>query len=197
MLPDFPTIKMKFRQALERHVDRRIRQEPLISQIRRERQFEGSRMSIGGGDEPRQTSGYKELVGLLEVPTAEIISKGPSAFYERVEDLASQLQEQQVRMMRADIERVVKETGNVVDAKGRPLTFEVFEESLDKVWMDFDEQGEPQLPTIFTTPELGLKLRTKMAEWFSNPQYKERYERLIERKKEEWNDREGNRKLVD
>jgi hypothetical protein len=84
-----------------------------------------------------------------------------------------------------------------VNGKGQPFTFELFLETLEKISIDFDDQGNPYLPTVVVSPELGAKLKSKLPEWEANPDYDKRFKELIERKRKEWNDRESHRKLVD
>ncbi len=196
MLPDFPKVKRKFQEALLRHIEARVRRDPLLSQIKRVRQFEGSRMSVGneGGSVPSE--GYGEQSGELGVDVRDVIARGPSAFLDKAADVAEQLQKQQVEMVLRHVDIIARRVGNVVDGKGRELTFELFEEMLDKVYVDFDDKGQPHLPSIIPL-QMALKFRAKLAEWLSRADYAERHRRLIEKKRQEWRDRESNRKLVD
>jgi len=62
-------------------------------------------------------------------------------------------------------------------------------ESMD---IDFDETGNPRLPTIVASS----KIREQLEKQEITDEQKERFEQLIERKRFEWRDRESNRKLV-
>lgn len=197
MLPDFPKAKAKFQQTTTRLIDELVKREPLLSQIRRQRQFEGNRMSVGPENKEAYQSGYKEMAAELEMKREEVITMGPAAFLLKVRSMAEQLQEQQAKMVFEDLRRMVERAGTVVDAKGRELSFDLFLESFEKIWIDFDEQGKPHLPTFFVSPETGLRLKEKLTEWNANPEYQRKFDQIIEKKRQEWLDRESNRKLVD
>ncbi len=197
MLPDFPKVKTKFQQILARLIDHLVRQEPLLSQIRRERQFEGNRMTMGPEGARSQQSGYKQMAAELAMERDEVIAKGPAAFLQKVESMAEQLQEQQGGMVLNDLRRIVERAGTVVDAKGRELTYDLFLEGIEKISMDFGDKGNPHLPTLFVSPEIGLKLKDKLAEWNADPEVQRKFREIIEKKRQEWLDRESDRKLVD
>jgi len=197
MLPDFPKIKEKLKEAINRYLQNLVRQEPFLSQIRVEHHFEGNRMSSGTEDGELDQSEYKEISGEFSIKKEDIIAKGPMAFIENVYNTAEEIKKQKAKLVFEKLKEVTDKTGNVVNGKGQPFTFDLFIEMLEKIWIDFDDQGKPLLPTVVVSPELGAKLKEKLPEWESNPEYKERFEDLIERKRKEWNDRESNRKLVD
>lgn len=197
MLPDFPKIKRNLAEAANRCLEDLVRQEPLLSQIREERHFEGDRISSGAVNGESHASSYKEVFGKLSLDRDEIIAKGPAAFIESIPEIAEKIKKQKAQLFLEKLGEVADRSGSAVDGKGRPLTFDLFLEVLDKMTIEFDANGEPFMPTIFVPPELGAKLKQRIPEWDANPEYKTRFESLIKRKKEEWNDRESYRKLVD
>ena len=197
MLPDFPKIKEKLKKAINRYLQNLVRQEPFLSQIREERHFEGNRMTLKTQDGELDQSEYKEISGELSIKKEDIITKGPMAFIENVYNTAEEIKKQKAKLVFDKLKEVTDKTGNVVNGKGQPFTFDLFIESLEKIWIDFDDQGRPYLPTLVVSPNLGAKLKEKLPEWEANSEYKKRFEDLIEKKRKEWNDRESNRKLVD
>ena len=62
--------------------------------------------------------------------------------------------------------------------------------------IDFDEKGNPILPTIVLHPDMMKRIEGKLAEWESDPELQARRKNILAKKKEEWRDRESNRKLV-
>jgi len=197
MLPDFPKIKGKFREAINRYLQDLVRQEPLLSQFRQERHFEGNKMSWKTVEGESKESSYEEISGELSVQREDVIAKGPVAFIENIQSIAEEMKRQQATFMLHKFKEVTDRTGQVVNGKGQPFTHELFMEALERIQIDFDEQGKPYLPTVFVPPEMAAKLKEKIPEWEANPEYTKRFEQLIERKRQEWNDRESHRKLVD
>lgn len=91
---------------------------------------------------------------------------------------------------------ILEETGNKIDGRGEPFSVDKFFEVFDKIFINFDENGEPQLPSIVAGPELVARIQSVLAEIYTDAKNKERYDQIIERKRQEWRDRENSRKLV-
>ena len=193
MLPDFPKVKRKYIEAIDRYLRVLIQQDPLFLGIREEHHFEGNRMLYGTMDGDINQGDYKVAKSESVIKREDIISKGVEAYLEQIRNAAEEMKRQKAETMFSKIREVTDRTGNVVNAKGRPLDFELYLEVLKKMWIDFDEDGKAILPTLVVSPEQGDKLQTLMPEWLNNPKFKE----TMEMKRKEWNDRESNRKLVD
>jgi hypothetical protein len=151
-------------------------------------------------DEGKQRStDYQPAIAEITINQHETVDWGMKEIAERVDGMADQMISQIVPSMFAKLREVTEETGNVVSGVGRPFSFELYLETIEKIQIDFDEvTGEPRLPTMITgDSELADRARAKQAEWLRNEEYQARYRAVMARKKAEWNDREGNRKLVD
>lgn len=67
-----------------------------------------------------------------------------------------------------------------------------------KVEWSFDpETEEPTGMSFVMHPDTAAKIIPLVKEWEQKPEFKARYEQLVERKREEWRARENRRKLVD
>jgi len=197
MLPDFPKIKKKHVEAINKYLKDLIHQDPLFSGIRVEHHFEGSRMSYKTVDgEPNETE-YQAASSEFQVKREDVIAKGAMAYVENLRDAAEEMKRQKAGYLFEKMKEVTDRTGNVVNGKGHPFSFELFVESIKKIWIDFDEDGKPIMPTMVVSPELGEKLRVILPEWVKNPEYKKTIDDIIDKKRKEWNDRESHRKLVD
>lgn len=66
------------------------------------------------------------------------------------------------------------------------------------VEMEFDPKTLQLLPgfQFVMHPETAAKVVPKIQEWEKDPEFKAKHERIMERKREEWRDREARRKLV-
>jgi len=197
MLPDFPKIKKKHVESINKYLKELIHQDPLFSGIRVEHHFEGSRMSYKTVDgEPNETE-YQAASSEFQVKREDVIAKGAMAYVENLRDAAEEMKRQKAGYFFEKMKEVTDRTGNVVNGKGHPFSFELFVESIKKIWIDFDEDGKPIMPTMVVSPELGEKLRVILPEWEKNPEYKKTIDDIIDKKRKEWNDRESHRKLVD
>lgn len=197
MLPDFPNIKRKHREAVNEYLQAQVRQDPLLSEIREKRHFEGNRFSsiAVAGESTKST--YRKVSSQYSIRREDVIAKGTMAFIENIPNVAEEIKKQKAKLLFDRLNEVTAQTGNRVDAKGGPLTFELFMELLEKIVIEFDGHGNPILPTLIISPEMGAKLKHKLPEWDANPECKKRFDEIIERKRKEWNDRESDRKLVD
>ena len=197
MLPDFPKIKKKHVEAINKYLKELINQDPLFSGIRVEHHFEGSRMSYKTVDgEPNETE-YGAASSEFQIKKEDVIAKGAMAYVENLRDAAEEMKRQKAGYLFEKMKEVTDKTGNVVNGKGQPFSFELFVEMIKKIWIDFDEDGKPIMPTVVVSPELGEKLRVILPEWEKKPEYKKIINYIIEEKRKEWNDRESHRKLVD
>jgi hypothetical protein len=127
----------------------------------------------------------------------DVIAKGAMVYVENIRNAAEEMKKQKAQYLFEKIKEVTDKTGNVVNGKGHPFSFELFVESMKKIWIEFDEKGNPHMPTMVVPPEIGEKLRVLLPEWEKNLEYKKIMEEIIEAKRNEWNDRESHRKLVD
>ncbi len=194
MLPDFPKIKQRVNELLTRYLQTLVRANPLLSKIKEQPVFEGDRLAsnVRTGE-----SVFEQISAQAPVKRKDIIEKGLKVYFKNIRLMADQLIEQKTKLLLTKIDQSTQETGNIVDLKGKPLTPERFLEFLEKIWIDFDDKCRPRIPTLVVSPEIGVQLKQKFAEWEKNPVHRQNFEKLMKRKREEWNDRESNRKLVD
>ena len=197
MLPDFPKIKKKHVETINKLLKEAIQQDPLFSGIREEHHFEGSRMSYKTVDGEADETDYQVASSEFVVKREDVIAKGAMAYVENIRGAAEEMKKQKARYLFDKMKEVTDKTGNVVDGKGRPFSFELFVESIRKIWIEFDENGNPHMPTMIVSPEIAEKLRVLLPEWDKNPENKKIIDEIIEGKRKEWNDRESHRELVD
>ena len=193
MLPDFPRIKRKVDESLTKYLQNLVRANPLLSKIKEQPFFEGNRLSSGvrSGE-----SVFEQISVQAPVKRKDIIEKGLKVYFKSIPLMAEEVIKQKTKLLFAKIDQSTHETGNIVDLKGKPLTPDRFLELLGKMSIDFDDTGSPHIPTLVVSPEIGIQLKQKFAEWEKNPVHRQKFQELIESKRKEWNDRESNRKLV-
>ena len=74
------------------------------------------------------------------------------------------------------------------------LTFDRYLALIDRTELPFEPDGTPKMPS-WEPPNPEVERR--IASWLSDPALRTRLDELISRKREEWNARESDRKLVD
>ena len=80
-----------------------------------------------------------------------------------------------------------------VPTGGKPLSVNSLFEVLEKIDRDFDEAGNPNELSVVAHPERLSSISKVISQAEADPN---RYQAIMERKKEEWRARESNRKLV-
>jgi hypothetical protein len=197
MLPDFPSVKQKFLLAALKFVAEQAKDDALLSQIREQRHFEGNRMDSFTIRDDAEQRHYTPVSIPVTIPTDELIKRGPEAFMERMFTVAEELKKQKAKLLFERLTEVTSRTGNVVDAAGKGISYNLFLVAFEKVQTDFDSNGNPILQTLVCSPEAFKQLAPKIQEWNADPECKRRFDELVERKRKEWHDRESNRKLVE
>jgi hypothetical protein len=197
MLPDIPPIKREISKALLKFVAGRIRENlGVIGELRSYFVKEGARVVIiredGSVDETNMGWASAELsLDYAEVPMlthADVLAK--------LDQIAQQIASQMSQQAFATIREAVDAVGNTVDAGGRPISADTCLEMLEKMHLDFNEDGTHREVTIVVHPEQGKETMAAFRQMIDDPRYSGRYKALMENKWKEWRDREAARKLV-
>lgn len=88
--------------------------------------------------------------------------------------------------------RISVAAGTSVDAGGRPVSYALLREVLEKMDLNFDESGKPELPTLVMNPALAQSIGALPP---MNPEETKLYNDLIERKRKQYDARRRDRKL--
>jgi hypothetical protein len=197
MLPDFPKVKAEFRKILLRRMDQMIAERaPMAGRLGVFRQWEGSQFSYEDNTGAIRNSASKEVSTKFSFPKNLTPTKNLEQMFEALRGAAEDMAKQSETMLFTTLDEVTKESGNVFDAGGRPFEPSMLLDNLEKMHIDFDEHGKPEMPTIVLHPDLFKSIKDRLAEWDADPKIKLRREQILAAKKEEWRDRESNRKLV-
>ncbi len=129
---------------------------------------------------------YASLAKMSAEEVLEIID-------EKAKDMGAQVAKHQFKV----IGDVIEETGNTVNAGGQKLSLDLFLESIGKMSISFDKNGEPVLPTIVINPKMADEWRRLIAEAENNAEHKAKFDELMKQKKEEYDAEQASRKLVD
>jgi hypothetical protein len=199
MLPDWPRTQTELQELVNERIRLRVHYgDPVLAQIGKTYQHEGQMRRYETVDGEEREMRYRLSSASITLSREDLVTLSVPELLKKVDEAADQLQREMVRTVFARVSEAVEAAGNVIDNKGQPFTFETFIAALEKIHIDFDEEtGMPIMPTLHVAPQLGERLRAVLPEWEKNEEYTKRYEDLIARKRQEWNDREADRKLVD
>jgi hypothetical protein len=197
MLPDFPSLKGRLMHRHVREMNAKLdAQMPVVSKIRSVRFHEGNTFSVERTDGVIEPQGFVDVRTPIEI-TANLEFRGAvQNLKESTEKVTLEVAAQIEKIFFDRFREITESVGNAVDAKGEPFTAELYLDSLEKIELDFDMFGQPIYPTHVIHPEMVEPLRSELARFTKESSLRDRAETLILRKRKEWRDREGRRRLV-
>ena len=197
MLPDFPKIKNKWSKWFFNKITQKSRQVSFLAQVPRVTHFEGDGTNTTDVEGRTESSEYDTLSGTLEVNRKDLIDRGPASLYEEMDKIAQEFGNQQIATILERVRESTRRTGNVVDAAGQSFNPEHFLSLLEKIEIEFDDDGRHNTLSLVVPPGLQGQLKEKMGEWMKDASFKNKHDEIMNKKRQEWYDRESNRKLVD
>ncbi len=198
MLPDFLNVKQALSEARSAEVSGNVFGDPVLSKVRSYRQHEGDRFTIFREDGSQATSDQSLIRSEpIILDLKDIQARGEQAIYESI---ATARQQMSVSGKRLFAEKIEEEPINRMDAGGRRFTAELYLELLETLFVGFDEDGnmnEIDFWQEHPNPQLLANIEAEKKRFDNEPLLRAKLDALISRKRQEWNDREANRKLVD
>ena len=198
MLPDFPKEKALLAKFWNEYLARKHRE--LLGFFATMPSFaihEGDRWKIERSDGTESEQPYQEMSSGFTIELKDV----PDLTFEKIKSKMDALAEDTARQMSQsifkEIQQVTEQVGNALDAKGKPLTKELFLELLEKIESNFTPNGEWIAPSIVMSPEMWKANEAKFREWEQDREFTSRQEEIINKKREVWRAREALRKLVD
>jgi len=194
MLPDFPSVRRQVSDILEKWFYKRVSQRTGVLQEMRARPLhEGHKLEFHRLDGSVDHVPMKRVGSRLELKLDDFRDRGFQAVLEALDKTAAHLAEKQSEFFFKRLEEVCDESGQTLDAQGRPPSFDLLIELLNTVDIDFDDRGRPLLPTLISSPAV----RESFNQVDITEEQRKRLEQVIEEKRAAWRDRESNRRLVD
>lgn len=199
MLPDFTKAKARANRDLSRWANEQIRAvEPLLQGVSTTRQHEGKAGRIVRADETEASIDFCSVSSEFVQNREELKHSSIGTIQEKLLKVTKEIARAQVRQILAATGAAAESVGNVVDAEGE-LTQDKYLDMFRKIEMNFDPRTlQPSRgTTLVMHPELAASVVPKLKQWETDREFKAEYDRIIAAKREEWRDREANRKLVD
>ncbi|HVW07587.1 MAG TPA: hypothetical protein VHC90_03340 [Bryobacteraceae bacterium] len=199
MLPDFPEVKARLLRMVSIDYRRQINADNLIGQISAMPYFEGGRFSNGDVEGHIEDSPAEMTMLPYEIERSAIVQHGILAFAISLKKLSQLHLEELHKMLYRKHTEVTARVGNQVNAGGAPFSADLYFELLEKLQVDFDDLGRPDTAStrLVMHPDMAERVIPLMEAWEADENFQQRYRDLMLRKRDEWRDRESNRKLVD
>lgn len=157
---------------------------------------EGHRHRIVRADGSVVENEFKEASSKITLDLSQWDSITMEDIIAKIDAAAEEMESQMARHFFGEISKSVEEVGNAIDAKGKPFTAEMYLEALEKVQLDFYEDGTPHELTLVCSPKMAPRMKAELQRLHTDPELARRYNELIEQKRDEWRERENSRKLV-
>lgn len=197
MLPDYPEVKEKLQKLIVLGVKFETnRQSPFLSLIPKRPLFEGDKYIIVHEDGVAQEVEFRRIEESVSTSVEEAETVTLEEYFKQLRGLFTKMQEQKAKQTFSTLEKAAKETGNIVNGEGKPLSADNVLAILEKFEFRFDEHGKFSNPLIVIGPELEADAQKAIKKIIEEEPYKTRFAELVERKRMEWRARESNRKLV-
>lgn len=196
MLPDFGSLKRRFKEKNYKSMLQAARGGGLMGSIEASVILhEGHETVVHARDGAVFPTPLEESNSTVDIEIARLEKEGLAYVDELQDKLIRDMNRQMSEKIIERIRSVCEQTGNKYDAGNRPLGLEVLIEMLEKYPLDFDEKGEPIMPTLFVGEKVMDSVKRMSRE--DDETHKERFDKLIERKRQEWRAREATRRLVE
>ena len=197
MLPDYPDIKNKIEKRL--HI--RMKNVMLASmvpfaQVPRSRVFEGDKLVLVREDGSLERTELRKVEVIRQVEFKEVERMTPKMVIQRIDEVARDMGFQQSKVFFEEVNKAVHRSGNIIDVGNRPFCADDYFKMLEMLQIDFGENGEPFMPTIVAGDKVSEGISKVLQEVNSDPSLRKRKQEIVERKREQWRDRESDRKLV-
>jgi hypothetical protein len=197
MIPDFPVLKKELNRAITRFMRERFKfhQGPL-SDVPQGRVFEGRRNVIVREDGSEDETKIREVSAETRIAADEIRELHLPKLLEKLDATVQEMAATQARHFYETISEGAEKIGNTVDGGGQRFTAELFLQAIERIWIEFNADGSPQMPTIHISPNQTDDVKRTIERLESEPDLKKRFDAIMTKKREEWRAREADRKLV-
>jgi hypothetical protein len=196
MLPDYIDTKERLQNILNRWVKRRVRDHlGPFGESPRYTVFEGTGTTIIRTNNREDVTPMLRIESEFEVKYDEVPILTLSDILRRLDGVAQRIADQMAKHAYSSIAEATERVGNVVKADGK-ITPEAILELLDKIEIEFDDNGNPELPSIHIHPDVAETLKEALIQLQEIPENRQRFEAILAEKKEKRRVREANRKLV-
>jgi len=168
----------------------------IFSEVQRVFVHEGDRLRTIRSDGSIQETEFKLASAEMEIKRSDVPTLTPEARLAMIDRMADEMAVKVSKGLFESLNATLEEAGQTVNNRGKPLSHEVFFETLEKLHIEFDENGQPSGLQLVVGPDMAPTLKRLQEEFESDPELQRRHRELMDRKRTEWRAREAARKLV-
>ena len=150
------------------------------------RQWESPENEQGEKSSEMETHSFE-----MSVDVKEIVAGNPFVIFQHAEIVATEMSNIFGKTLFKKLELSTLQTGNVINVAEHESFAEALAQSLEKIEISIDEQGNLQQPAIFVAPGQRDKILKQLKA--AGPEYEKRIDKIKKRKKQEALQREQNR----
>lgn len=177
-------------KLLEKYFRHLLKSDPILNKIGFERDIHPG--GVRYQEKGKELITQKEIISArIEISFDDIINFKISNFCEQINKFAFEYLKSLHLSLFGTIKEIIDLTGNVFDAKGKPFSFDMVIDGLEKVEIDFDEEGKPKFPEFILSPELFDKIKDMKP----TKEQDARLEKVIEEKKKKYYAQKCHRRL--
>ena len=193
MFPEFPKVRDYANNILGKWFYGRVSKKTgVLQEMKKRILHEGDKVELHRSDGSVDLVAMESQRSEIRLELEEFKEFGLNAVLKTLDKTACDVAEKQIKFFFGKLNETCEESGQVFDAKGRPLSYDLIFEMLEGFDIDFDDRGNPLFPTLFSSPQIKYYLdKAEMTD-----EQNERFKELIQQKRSEWRDRESNRRLV-
>ncbi|WP_223618950.1 hypothetical protein [Lysobacter sp. ESA13C] len=196
MLPDLKSIKLKLRNFHIDYVQRTAYSAMgMFSEIPRHQVHEGDAMRTIRADGTVEDSEVMHASAQTEIELSAIATMTADQRLGELDNLAHQMANSMSLGLYSSLDQALDAAGQTVSARGRPGVEVVFE-MLQKMQMEFDDNGSVKNLIIGGGAEGVRAIRLALEQIKSTPELHDRYTKFMAEKMEAWRAREASRELV-
>jgi hypothetical protein len=133
----------------------------------------------------------QQISGTTSIMGGVIRNSDLDAYISSLYEMSSSALESMTQMLFENLSQITEVTENVVDGGGKPISWDLILDALDKLKINFDCEGNPDLPMMVLSPQL-LK---NLSELDPTEDQLRRKEAILKRKKEEHDASQRRRRL--
>lgn len=197
MLPDYPEIKKDVGEFVMHFMQMRIAYHSgFVGQIKRTVIPEGDHNRLIRSDGTVDDTRPEKVAGNETIPVDPKIGLSFDDALQKLDSIAKQIAQQQSKVVFERLREVTDKTGNVVNVKMEEFSLKTLNDMLERMPIEFDDKGNPRLPSIVCGPEMWKKVMDRRAEIESDQLEKRRMDEIMATKREDFRVRESRRRLV-
>ncbi len=196
MLPSYKSLNELFGKATQRFLHRASNRDGILRELRGYIIHEGRNTSIRRPDDSIDETEMVTAEASITLSFDEIDNIDVGIIFQRLISMADQFGNQRAEYVFKTLSEVTEKTGQTHDARGKPLTNEDMFAMIEKMRIDFEKNKTVGDFSIVAPPQMIPIFRRLEREMDESPAPQERWKELMERKKNEYREREIDRNLV-